>query len=199
MEALIDKINNTARSIFLLAGIVLVGFYYSSYFNDGSTLDTQIEAIRQETANSERELEAASKVASEKAKFQEEVNVVSEQLKAAFVYLPPTLELQDVIKRISNEVRYSGVNLSKITPLKSETKGFYEEVPVRIEAEGSFQQVATFLAAIARVDRIISIRNLELSRDRVTDFGVSIRMQGQLVAYRYLDENRAGQSPASPK
>jgi type IV pilus assembly protein PilO len=197
MGGLLERINTTPTTFFALIGMLFLGLYAWMYYDDGSSVDAQIAAIHQEISKSQEELDAASKVAAEKTKFQEEVNLVSDQLRAAFVYLPPTLELQDVIKRVSNEVRFSGVNLSRTTPLKSEAKGFYEEVPVRVEVEGSFAQLTAFLGAIAKVDRIISVRNLDLRRDKETENGFLVRMTGELVAYRYVDEAKTNPTPAA--
>jgi Tfp pilus assembly protein PilO len=185
--SIVDKIQGTSVSLFVLLGLGLgAGYYYS---NQGAIedVDKQIELQKAEMTKREGEVKEAQRVASDKKKFEEDVNRVSDQLRAALEFLPNSLKEQEVLTRISNEARSAGVNPTAIVPKKPTSKAFYEELLMDVEMEGTYPQLVMFLAYISKIQRIVNIRGLELKVKEANDDAPILKLKGTLVAYRYLE------------
>lgn len=187
MSALTDKIAMTSRNIFLLGGILLGAGYYFANQDQLGAQDQQLATVSQELKTRETEIAEASKVAGDKKKFEEEVDRVSQQLRAAVEFLPTRLNQQDILAQISKEARAAGVNPTTVQPKKPNPKGFYEEFLMDVEMEGSYVQMVSFLAFMSKIQRIVNIRGLELRvKEQVDDIPI-LKMKGTFVAYRYVE------------
>lgn len=187
MSALTEKIEGTSRSIFILFGILLGAGYYFMNQDQITAFDNQKTEVQSELAKREAEIAEASKVAADKKKFEEEVNKVSEQLRAAVEFLPNRLNQQDILSQISQEARSAGVNPTSVQPKKPNAKGFYEEFLMDVEMEGSYTQLVSFLAFMSKIQRIVNIRGLELKLKEYVDDVPILKMKGTFVAYRYVE------------
>jgi Tfp pilus assembly protein PilO len=185
--SLVDKVQSTSLSLFILIGLGLgAGYYYS---NQGTIeeVERQINEQKAEVTKRDNEVKEAQKVAADKKKFEEDVNRVSDQLRAALEFLPNSLKEQEVLTRISNEARSAGVNPTAIVPKKPTAKAFYEELLMDVEMEGTYPQLVMFLAYISKIQRIVNIRGLELKVKEANDDAPILKLKGTLVAFRYLE------------
>lgn len=190
MSALTEKIQETSRNIFILLGLLVGGAYYVTNQGSIESIETQITQQRQEVQKREAEVQETKKIAADRKKFEEEVNFVSDQLRAALEFLPNSLKEQEILTRISNEARSAGVNPTAIVPRKATAKGFYEELSMDVEMEGSYTQLVMFLAYISKIQRIVNIRGLELTVKENREDSPILKLKGNLVAYRYLEGNK---------
>ena len=183
----LERIQNLPIILFLLIAGLLGYMNYSGSQTGIEGIENQIEKQKALVAEAESKVSDAKKFVSDRKKFEEEMNKVSDQLRAAVEYLPTKLNSQDVLTKISNEARSSGVNLASIQPKNSQAKGFYEELLMEVEVEGSYGQLVTFLSYISRIQRIVNIRGLDLKVKQMTEDGPILAMRGTLVAYRYME------------
>jgi Tfp pilus assembly protein PilO len=79
------------------------------------------------------------------------------------------------------------VNLTLVKPQTPEIKGFYEELKMDVEFEGTFTNLMNFLSFISKVQRIITIRNVEIVTKEVVDGNSFLGVKGTFVSYRYLE------------
>lgn len=185
--SIIERIQGTSRNVFVLIGLLVSAGYYYTNQTAVEGVEKQIETQKAEMAKKDLEVKEAKKVASDKKKFEEEVNKVSDQLRAALEFLPNSLKEQEVLTRISNEARSAGVNPTSIVPKKPTAKTFYEELLMEVEMEGTYTQLVTFLAYISKIQRIVNIRGLELKVKETSEDAPILKLKGTLVAYRYLE------------
>jgi type IV pilus assembly protein PilO len=82
-------------------------------------------------------------------------------------------------------------------PLPEVQRGFYAEVPVRIEVEGSYHEVAMFFDRVGKLNRIVNIRDITMSEPEVRSGKVVLRTTGLAVTYRFLstEEQEAAAAP----
>lgn len=211
-----EWIQSTKPPIFFGVGVFLAAAYYFSMYDGGNNLQGAIADVEQKIHVAQDELKKAQAEASDKEKFRQEVNFVSDQLKKALNYLPTQMKTEEVLKKITTEAQAAGIKITKSTPkpqMRSavapapvsavgpdgkplppvDTK-FYEELQVDLEAVGTFSNLTQFLANISakRIERIITLTNLELSRGSApvgADGEVTmLHMRGTLVAYKYLEK-----------
>lgn len=191
MASLTEQIQSAPRVAFIPVGLVVAVLYYFSIYDDGAQIQSKINQANSEIETQNKNLEAAQKTAGEKGKFEEQVNLVSSQLQAALEYLPNQLKVEELNKQIEDEARHAGVKLRSFSPTQTAIKEFYEEIPVRVDLEGSYSNLTLFLTYITQLKRIVTIKDVTLvpsSRGRL-DPGLQVNLQGTLIAYRYIEKS----------
>ncbi len=185
---MLEMIQKASNLVFVLIGLALGGLYYWSNMDVLTSKDAVIEAKKSEIEAADEAILAAKKIAGDKAKFEEESIKISDQLKAAIEFLPTKLNEQDILTKIANEARSAGVRQTSVQPKKAQQKGFYEELQMDVELEGSYTQLVLFLSYISNIQRIVNIKGLELRFKDFVDEVPILRLKGTLVAYRYIEK-----------
>ncbi|MBM4320384.1 MAG: pilus assembly protein PilP, partial [Deltaproteobacteria bacterium] len=77
---------------------------------------------------------------------------------------------------------------------------FYSIIPVEMEMEGTYSQIATFFDYIGKLTRIVNITNINLVNP-VQDSNGRVTMKSQVMAttYRYKPEKSPGRSAGGAK
>jgi type IV pilus assembly protein PilO len=187
MASLVDRIAVTQKPIFFGLGIVACGLFYLMSGNPTELIDRQNSELQSQTTSINQKIKDAEARLANKAKFQEEMERLSLTFKLALEYLPKDLEIEDILKKTTLEVRAAGVELSGFTPKESSAKDFYEEVPIDIHLRGPYGQLVTFLANISKLPRIINVRDVEIGTPKYVDNVPIMEFKGTLVVYRYKE------------
>jgi type IV pilus assembly protein PilO len=117
----------------------------------------------------------------------EELSEQLEQLQDAVGFfeskLPPTSEIDKVLRDVTVIAERQGLKPKTIRTLKKKNNSGYVEQPLKMELEGNFNSFYLFLLELEKLPRIMKIRELELKtkakgRGQITaDFIVSIFFQ----------------------
>jgi len=112
-----------------------------------------------------------------------------EQLQEAVEFfesrLPPTSEIDKVLRDITIIVQKQGLRSKRILKLKEKDNSGYVEQPLKMELVGNFNSFYSFLLELEKLPRIMKIRELELKKQTggegqiATDFVVSIFFQNK--------------------
>ena len=112
-----------------------------------------------------------------------------EQLREAIEFfesqLPPTSEIDKVLRDVTVIGEKQGVNCKRILRLKRKDNSGYVEQPLKMELEGDFNSFYSFLLELEKLPRIMKIRELELRKQTEgegqieADFIVSIFFQNK--------------------
>jgi Tfp pilus assembly protein PilO len=194
---MIERINGLSPMLCFLIGLGLAGL---SYFSMGDGLETAARSLQNaqnELETREEEVKAAQAIAKDKTKFEEELNYVSDRLKAALEYLPTDLNAQDILTKLYGEASSAGVKLSSVKPGASRMDKFYEEISLDVQLEGSFSQLTLFLSYISKLKRIVRVKDYELTVKELVDNRPILSMKGVLVAYRYVEPKPEAPAPAA--
>jgi type IV pilus assembly protein PilO len=105
--------------------------------------------------------------------------------------LPKGEEIADLLKQISDNGRSSGLEIRKFERKKENINSSYDlvaEVPIEISVQGSFHRIAMFFDQISQMNRIVHVKNIEISIED-DDSGaevVPLLVEGDIVAFRLL-------------
>ncbi len=76
--------------------------------------------------------------------------------------------------------------------MDEEQKEFYAEKPIRIRLTGSYHEFGTFVSEIAALPRIVTLHDIEITReDRGEEFDQLV-LDVVAKTYRYLDGEEEG-------
>jgi type IV pilus assembly protein PilO len=154
------RLSLPAKFVFalILMGIV-AALYFVVFLTD---VDGQInQAIAQEQSlkgelqQAEEAKAAYQKDVEERAKKQQSER---EQRKV----LPDEAETPSFLSSVQGIATISGVTLKTYKPEDEGSEEYYVRVPMSLELEGRFHQIARFFFGVGQLDRVINIENIEM-------------------------------------
>ena len=143
----------------ILAVLVLVvfGLEYQMFYAEKQQ---ELERLRKQTADLKVQLIENQAIADNLPKFQEEVNILNEQLKQAIALLPNDADIHELFRQLSIVAKKANVELLSFKPGGVVSRGFYSDVSMDIRLEGSYHDIAVFLDQVGKMRRIVNTSNL---------------------------------------
>jgi type IV pilus assembly protein PilO len=185
-ESALAKLPVPAR-IGISAGLlVLFGLaYYVLFFSD---IAGQIETTKANRMQLDSQLTAAKQAEQAYQKDLEELARRRERERELNKILPSNTEYPAFLSAVQSVANATGVDLIAWSPQPEVKEQYYARVPMTIELEGRFHQIAKFFYGIGQSDRIMNMENITLSRPKVVDQDVYLSVEGLATAFRALED-----------
>lgn len=185
-ESFLARMPQSAR-IATSAGLLVLGAlaYYVVFYTD---IQGQIEAAITEHTTLEAELKKAKAAEAAYQKDLEELARRRERERELNKILPQTTEYPAFLASVQQVANMAGVDLAAWTPQPEVKEKFYAKVPMRVELQGKFHQVAKFFYGIGQNDRIMNMENISISKPQIVDRDVVVSVTGLATAFRALTE-----------
>ncbi len=120
--------------------------------------------------------------------FNQELDELMADLKQALKELPNDREIPGLLKGISALGKRVGLEVKKFQPLPEVKREYVAEVPVELELEGSFHEVAMFFDRLSKMNRIVYVQNIEIGEPGQRGGKVYLKVAGEAVTFRFLTE-----------
>ncbi len=162
----------------LLAAVLAAGWYFWL-----SGVKTQLSNARQQ----EIQLRGTYKVKlaqavsldllkAQKAQVEQYVLVLEKQL-------PGKAEMDALLSDINQAGIGRGLQFDLFRPGQVDVRNYYADLPIAIEVQGSYNDLASFTSDIAKLSRIVTINNVSIGQGTQG----RLRMDATAMTYRYLD------------
>lgn len=140
---------------FLLLGGLFFYFIYMPKIEKINELKVQLEDL-------EVKLTKARAAAKEFDKYQKKYKEAQIEFKLALQLLPDKKEIPSLLESISKSGRGSGLEFLLFQPGNEVPKGFYAEIPVKIQVRGGYHNLAMFFDQVAKLSRIVNISDIKI-------------------------------------
>ncbi len=172
----------------LLLGIaILVGIFFVFY----QPKMKEIETAETKESNLKVEFERKQKLAVNLPAYEEQMIEIKDRFDEVLRKLPDQSEVPALLKDISEAGLEQGLVFERFKPARPEQKNFYVQLPIEIEAAGGYHQLASFISAIANFDRVVTLGDLEISRNKSnteTDINKPLDFSANLYTYHYSEQ-----------
>lgn len=185
-ESALSRMPVPAR-IGITAGLLILSglAYYVLFFSD---IAGQIETTKAARGQLEGQLSAAKQAEQAYQKDLEELARRRERERELNKILPSTTEYPAFLSAVQAVANATGVDLIAWSPQPEVKEQYYARVPMTIELEGRFHQIAKFFYGIGQSDRIMNMENITLARPRFVDQDVYLSVSGLATAFRALED-----------
>lgn len=102
-------------------------------------------------------------IAADIPRYIRDKTLMEQQLINALTQLPNDKEIPELVDSISSSGSKSGLNIQLFKPGREAAKGFYAEIPVTMEVEGSFESLYDFADKVSKLPRIVNITDLDVA------------------------------------
>lgn len=188
----IQRISIWAGVLILLIGVFIYFFYMPKY--------KQIDMLKTKLTSIEKKLEIAKKNAQQLNAYRKKMQNAEEQFKIVMKALPENEEIPTLLTGISKSGKDSGLEFLLFQPKPEFKKDFYAEIPVSMKVTGDYHGVATFFENVAELNRIVNIRDINISPQKDSD---SLTATCTAVTYKFIEapknQNARSKKPVGKK
>ena len=194
LPAFFDPIVNAPKPQKIVLGVMgVVTIVAAAYFLVLSPLELKVSHLRTQNESLQRELAQSRAIAADLPRFRNEVAELEAKVSTLKDKLPTDREMPTFYRSMSDAGIQAGLGVSLFQPRDGVIKDYYVEVPITVNAEGSYHQFGDFLERVARLPRVVSVREMKLSAQNKPRN--PMRADITLVTYTY----RPVGSPPAPK
>ncbi len=185
----LDRLSKLPRPqrlvIYAVAGVLLLVAWWFSLMSP--SVD-KLDSLEKERTNLAAQLAQVETRAKNLAALEAELETLKADLKQALKELPNDREIPGLLKGISTLGRNVGLEVRKFQPMPEKKREYVAEVPVTLEVEGSYHEVAMFFDRLAKMNRIVYIQNITLGSPDDRGGKVVLKVGGQAVTFRFLSD-----------
>ena len=181
------KLSTGARAGVVVAICLLIatGYYFMVYQGKAAQL-AQLQAQELEL---QRKLSEVRSIAANIAAFEAEIDELEIKLADALRQLPNEKQLEVLLADISNLGKTAGVQIRSFKRQNEVVHDFYAEVPLRIELDGTFHEIARFFDLISKLPRIVNMGALRMEIEDETESETTLTVDGVATTFRFVGES----------
>ena len=112
--------------------------------------------------------------------------------------LPNSTEYPAFLSSLQSVSNASGVTLSAWAPQPEVADKYYSRVPMRLDIEGRFHQIAKFFYGVGQLDRIINMENISMTDPKEVDKEYVVKVSALATAFRALSTADTAASDKRP-
>ena len=166
----------------LYAAILIAGFYF--HVED---LNKRLSIVEQEEQTLRQDFEKKAFEAANLEAYKAQLVEMEQRFGALVAQLPSETEVPGLLEDITDKGEMNGLSIKRIDLLAEQAQTFYIELPIAIEAVGSYHDLGAFISGMAGLPRIVTLHDFEITLD--ADAAPMLEMSILAKTYRYRDEN----------
>jgi len=175
------------QKVAIMGGIVLavavLDWTYLYGPSQRALTDLQAEVSQRRT-----ELDSKRSKTNARAALERDLRDLGAELKRAQARLPDQREIADLLDNVAASGRQAGLEITLFRQKPEVLHDFYAEVPVEMQMRGTYQDVALFLDRVKRLDRIVNVANIQLTKPRLEGERMLLDAACTATTFRFLDE-----------
>ncbi len=160
---------------------VLVGGYY--YHIE----DMQLELARaaEEEVKLKKDFETKAFQAANLDAYRQQMAEMEESFGALVSQLPSDTEVPGLLEDITNKGLLNGLDIASIDLQQEKAREFYVELPIAINASGSYHDLGAFISGMAGLPRIVTLHDFQITTDPKNANTLNMKIIAK--TYRYKD------------
>ncbi|MDD2389564.1 MAG: type 4a pilus biogenesis protein PilO [Desulfobacterales bacterium] len=163
VDPVFEKIGNLSRAqrilICVSVFVLLIGaFAYFSYLPKISQIKDMTEQYEQLGAK----LSSSRIQAAQLERYREKREKAEDEFKIVLKKLPEKKDIPSLLASISQSGKESGLDFILFQPEAEQSREFYAEIPVSIQVEGNYHNVAQFFDNVSILSRIVNIKDIRM-------------------------------------
>ena len=182
-----DNIGSWPLAVKVIVWIIaFVAVIALGYFQHISKLQETLDAAVVREGELRQEFEQKAFQAANLDAYKKQMEEMEESFGALVSQLPSDTEVPGLLEDITNKGMLNGLEFDSIQLQPEIAREFYVELPIQIQATGSYHDLGAFVSGMAGLPRIVTLHDFTIVQQ---DVGSSIlRMNITAKTYRYKDE-----------
>jgi type IV pilus assembly protein PilO len=158
-----------------------------------------LEAKDQEYTRLEQDLNEKKRVAQDPKVFEAKLESIKRELEIKKAQLPDKKEIPQLLTTISSLGKESGLNFLLFRPKPEIPKEFFAEIPVEVEVEGGYHEVASFFSKVGNLNRIVNITNVSMAKGHEEAEKMIIKTSCLATTFMFIETPAVKEEPSKTK
>ena len=189
MEKLLEKyVGVPQKQRFLLVGLLAAGLLYGFYALYYEPTAASLESAHEEYGKVEAERAEKQAYVDNLARYEARLNELQQDLNVARAQLPDSADVAQLLAQLGNKGRQSGLVIDSFEPKAEAVRDFVGEIPFAVKVRGSYHEIGTFVDAVGKLDRIITVTGISLAAPKTENQKVVVDSSFVLKTYRFVQE-----------
>ncbi len=167
--------------LLLIIGVVVGGYYYHI-----EGLQQQLAQVEAEEVKLKEEFEKKAFQAANLDAYRRQMVEMEESFGALVSQLPSDTEVPGLLEDITNKGLLNGLEIGSIDLQPEQAKEFYVELPIAINAVGSYHDLGAFISGMAGLPRIVTLHNFSIGAPSANTNQLNMSIIAK--TYRYKDQ-----------
>jgi type IV pilus assembly protein PilO len=147
-------------SIIIILLAVLIGF--GMYFTVIKEKAKEITVKEKQYKELEAKLSKTIAVVKRKQEAMKKLKIVSARWNQAKKMLPTEASISSLLTTLTKKSSENQVKIKHLKPLGTTSRDKYDEIRIEMEVNGSYHNIAGFMADLNNMERIVNVKNLKL-------------------------------------
>ena len=190
----------------LVAAICVAGWYFKI-----SEQQAELERVAGQEAGLRAEFELKQGRVVNLQAYRDQLAEMDDMFRQMVKQLPSATEMPELLVDISQSALAAGIDTQLFSPGGETKRDFYAEKPITVRMIGDYHQFGDFISRVAALSRVVILEVRDItpeaaatsSRGRsgvrrgtapiTTSAGGSLKLEGTIRTFRYLDESEQAQ------
>jgi type IV pilus assembly protein PilO len=196
MEKLIERVAKAPLGVKLgaITGGLLLITLLNLFVMPGrsiSEIDSRKKRGDLELKKLNQDLTTKQAIANDLNRFRREKELLQQQLDEAKSELPETKNIDELLQAFQDRAQKAGLEIITIEPKEMGKGDFYARVPIAMQVEGNFHDIATFFDALGRLRRIVNVSDIVFDKPRDVNGRVIVSGSFTATTFMFLDAKAA--------
>lgn len=183
-----ENVGSWPLAVKVVAGVlVFVAFAVAGYYYHIEGLQTRLATVQNQEIELKRDFEKKAFEASNLDAYKRQMIEMEESFGALVSQLPSDTEVPGLLEDITNKGELNGLVIDSIDLLDEVPQEFYIELPIQINAVGSYHDLGAFISGMAGLPRIVTLHDFDIRAPEAE----TNKLQMNILAktYRYRDDD----------
>jgi len=171
----------------LIIGVIVLVIVILYFFTLDRRYQNKIKDLKGQIAKLDKDITDLQTVKRDLPKFERQNALLKKQLEKAMTKLPSKAQIDALLKDVTVRARNNNVDITAFEKKPEIDQTLYVEVPVDIKMKSGFFQAMIFFNELARLERIVNVKNLTMKSDKIGNLEVSYTLN----AYRFREASEA--------
>lgn len=172
------------RAIILI--LIFIAILGAGYYFDTKNQISYLEREERKEIDLKKKFEDKARKASNLEAYKAQLEEIRIAFGAMLKQLPSDTEIPSLLRDISETGLSSGLKIDLFEPKAEIKKGFYAEKPIKLDVQGSYEEIAAFVSGVAALPRIVTMHDIILKPTKGSASNIS--MTATAKTYRYLEK-----------
>lgn len=144
---------------FVLVCAGAVGGFWHFYVTE---FEAELKTRESRLASLKKDIAKGVATARRLPEFQSQVDQLEDRLESLAAVLPEQKDVGDILRRVQGLAAQSNLALRGFTPQPTIQQTLYAEVPIRVQAEGTYHNLGAFFDRVSKFPRIINVGSINI-------------------------------------
>ena len=172
-------------TVMVLLFLLLLGAGFYWHIED---LNKRLAGVEQEEQSLRQDFEKKAFEAANLDAYKAQLAAMEERFGALVAQLPSETEVPGLLEDITDKGELNGLSIKRIDLLDEQAETFYVELPIAIEAVGSYHDLGAFISGMAGLPRIVTLHDFEIILSDGAGPMLDMSIQAKTYRYREVDD-----------